>query len=304
MSSLSPSAGPAVFAPYRAAMLMVMAVFCFSLLNAGAKALEGTYPTLQIIVFARLLAVPMAIWLAMRAGGLHLLKTRRPIAHIARGLFALCSVATFIYALGHMTISKAISINFAAPLFVAMLAALLLGEKVGPRRWAAIAVGFVGVLIIVRPTDGSMDIASLVAVASAVCYAGTVILTRRLALTDHSATMLFYFGLLVSFLPALALPFVWVTPTGDAIWQFAVVAITGTLAWYLMAEAYRLGDASLIVPLDYTGLIFSVAIDLIIFSVVPSWTTFVGGLLIVAANLFIVWREAQIAKRASAARTS
>jgi drug/metabolite transporter (DMT)-like permease len=304
MSSLSPSAGPAVFAPYRAALLMVLAVFCFSLLNAGAKALEDTYPTLQIIVFARLLAVPMAIWLAIRAGGLHLLKTRRPVTHIARGLFALCSVATFIYALGHMTISKAISINFAAPLFVAMLAALLLGEKVGPRRWAAIAVGFVGVLIIVRPTDGSMDVASLVAVASAVCYAATVILTRRLALTDHSASLLFYFGLMVSLLPALALPFVWVTPTGDAIWQFAVVAIAGTLAWYLMAEAYRFGDASLIVPLDYTGLIFSVAVDLAIFSVVPSWTTFVGGALIVAANLFILWREAQIAKRASAVPTS
>lgn len=303
MSSISPSAGSTVSAPYRAALLMVLAVFCFSLLNAGAKALEGTYPTLQIIVFARLLAVPMAIWLAMRAGGLQLLRTRRPFTHLARGLFALCSVATFIYALGHMTISKAISINFAAPLFVAMLAALLLGEKVGPRRWMAIAVGFVGVLIIVRPTDGSLDVASLVAVASAVCYSGTVILTRRLALTDNSATMLFYFGLLVSFLPALALPFVWVTPTGDAIWQFAVVAVTGTLAWYLMAEAYRLGDASLIVPLDYTGLIFSVAVDLVIFSVIPGWTTFIGGALIVAANLFILWREAQISKRAGTAAT-
>jgi len=304
MSSLSPSAGPTLFAPYRAALLMVLAVFCFSLLNAGAKMLEGSYPTLQIIVFARLLAVPMAIWLAIRAGGLQILKTRRPVTHIARGLFALGSMATFIYALGHMTISKAISINFAAPLFVAMLAALLLGEKVGPRRWAAIAVGFVGVLIIVRPDDGSMDLASLMAVASAVCYAGTIILTRRLALTDPSAALLFYFGLMVSFLPALALPFVWVTPTGDAIWQFAVVAITGTLAWYLMAEAYRHGDASLIVPLDYTGLIFSVAVDLAIFSILPAWPTFVGGALIVAANLFILWREAQIAKRASAVHTA
>lgn len=303
MSATAPSTGSTMSAPYRAAILMILAVFCFSLLNAGAKALEGEYSTLQIIVFARLLAVPMAIWLAMRAGGLHLLKTRRPLTHVARGLFALGSMATFIYALGHMTISKAISINFAAPLFVAMLAALLLGEKVGPRRWAAIAVGFVGVLIIVGPTDGSLDVASLMAVASAVFYAGTIILTRRLALTDPSATLLFYFGLLVSFLPAVALPFVWITPTGDAIWQFAVVAITGTLAWYLMAEAYRLGDASLIVPLDYTGLIFSVAVDLVIFGILPGWTTFVGGALIVAANLFILWREAQIAKRAGTAST-
>jgi drug/metabolite transporter (DMT)-like permease len=283
---------------------MILAVFCFSILNAAAKALEGDYPTIQIIVFARMLSLPLAIWLAMRAGGLRLLYTRRPFTHLARGLFALGSMGTFLYALGHMTISKAISINFAAPLFVAVFAALLLHEKVGPRRWAAILVGFAGILIIVRPADGTLDLAALVAVASAVCYAGTVILTRRLALTDNSAAMMFYFGLVVSVLPALALPFVWVTPTGDAIWQFALVAIPGTLAWYLMAEAYRLGEASLIAPLDYTHLIFAVAFDLVIFAILPGWTTFVGGALIVAANLFILWREAQLGRRAAAAPPS
>ncbi len=302
MSLAPPPAGPVAFAPYRAAVLMVLAVFCFSILNAAAKALEADYPTLQLIVFARLLSVPMAIWLAWRAGGMHLLGTRRPVTHLARGLFALGSMATFIYALGHMTISKAISINFAAPLFVAMFAALLLGERVGPRRWAAILVGFAGILIIVRPADGTLDLATMLAVASAVCYAGTVILTRRLALTETSPAILFYFGLIVAVLPALALPFLWITPTGDAIWQFALVAVAGTLAWYLMAEAYRFGEASLVVPLDYTHLLFAVAFDWLIFAVLPGWPTFVGGALIVGANLFILWREAQLDRRAAARR--
>jgi drug/metabolite transporter (DMT)-like permease len=194
-----------------------------------------------------------------------------------------------------MTISKAISINFAAPLFVAAFAALLLHEKVGPRRWAAILVGFAGILVIVRPADGSVDFAALVAVGSAVCYAATIILTRRLALTETSAAMLFYFGLVVSLLPALALPFAWVTPTGDAIWQFAIVAVNGTLAWYLMAEAYRYGEASLIVPLDYTHLLWAVAFDFLIWATVPAWSTFAGGTLIIGANLYMLWREARLA---------
>jgi drug/metabolite transporter (DMT)-like permease len=281
---------------------MVAAVFCFSVLNAAAKALESEYPTIQIIVFARILSVPMAIWLAMRAGGLGLLHTGRPVTHLLRGLIALGSMGAFLYALGHMTISKAISINFAAPLFVAVLAALLLREKVGPRRWAAILVGFAGILIIVRPADGSIDFAALVAVGSAVCYAGTIILTRRLALTETSAAMLFYFGLVVSVLPALALPFVWVAPEGDAIWQFALVAINGTIAWYLMAEAYRHGEASLIAPLDYTHLLFAMTFDWLIFAAVPGWPTFAGGALIVGANLFILWREARIGRRAAPER--
>ncbi len=303
MSLVAPPARPIASAPFRAALLMILAVFCFSILNAAAKALEHEYPTVQIIVFARMLSVPMAIWLALRAGSLRFLHTRRPFTHLARGLFALGSMGTFLYALGHMTISKAISINFAAPLFVAVLAALALHEKVGPRRWAAILIGFAGVLIIVRPADGSLDLPALVAVGSAVCYAVTIILTRRLALADHSAAMLFYFGLVVSVLPAIALPFVWVTPSGDAIWQFALVAINGTLAWYLMAEAYRLGEASLIAPLDYTHLIFAMTFDWLLFAAFPGWPTLAGGMLIIGANLFILWREAQLNRRAATERT-
>jgi len=235
----------------------------------------------------------------MRAGGLGVLRTNRRGEHLLRGLIALGSVATFLFALSHMTVSKAITINFAAPLFVAVMAIFLLGEKVGPRRWTAIIVGFIGILVIVRPTDGSIDLPTLSAIASAVFYAGTIVMTRRLALTEHAATMLLYFGLMVSVLPAIALPFVWVTPTGDAIWLFALVAISGTVAWYLMAEAYRLGEASLIVPLDYTHLIWAASFDFLIWATIPAWTTFAGGALIVGANLFILWREQQLARRRS-----
>jgi drug/metabolite transporter (DMT)-like permease len=287
--------GAAVSAPLKASILMIAAVACFSVLNAAVKALEEDYSVLQIIVFARFLSPLVAIWIALRIGRLDILKTRRPVTHLLRGAVALGSMATFIYALGHMTVSKAITINFAAPLFVAILATFVLHEKVGPRRWAAILVGFVGVLVIVRPDDGRIDLPALAAIASAVFYGSTVIFTRQLALTEHRATMLFYFGLCVSFVPALALPWVWVTPSGAAIWLFAVVAVTGTLAWFLMTEAYRYGEATLIVPLDYTHLLWAVAFDVLIWAAVPAWSTFAGGALIIGANLFILWRETRIA---------
>jgi drug/metabolite transporter (DMT)-like permease len=289
-------ASSAASAPHKAAILMISAVFCFSVLNAAIKALEEQYSIVQIVVFARILSPLLAIWIAMRIGGLAILRTKRPMEHLLRGLIALCSMASFIYALGHMTVSKAVTINFAAPLFVAILAIVVLGEKVGPRRWAAILIGFVGVLVIVRPDDGEIDLPSLVAIGSAIFYGSTVIMTRRLALTEHSATMLFYFGLVVSFLPALALPWVWVTPSGDAIWLFALVAITGTVAWYLMAEAYRFGEATMIVPLDYTHLLWAVAFDWLIWATIPAWSTFAGGALIIGANLFILWREARLGR--------
>ncbi|MEX1110041.1 MAG: DMT family transporter [Dongiaceae bacterium] len=295
MTSLSP-VGPAASAPYKAAIFMITAIFCFSMMNAAIKALEEEYSIVQIIFFARILSPLLAIWLALRAGGLEVLHTKRPMGHILRGLVALCSMATFIYALGHMTVSKAITINFAAPLFVAILAIIVLREKVGPRRWAAILIGFVGVIVIVRPDDGRIDLPSIVAIASAVFYGATVIMTRRLALTEHSATMLFYFGLMVSVLPGLALPWVWVTPTGDAIWLFALIALAGTVAWYLMAEAYRFGEATMIVPLDYTHLLWAVMFDWLIWATIPAWTTFAGGALIIGANLFILWREARLGR--------
>ncbi|MDZ4736169.1 MAG: DMT family transporter [Rhodospirillaceae bacterium] len=296
MTAPAAPGGSAVSRPLKAAVLMILAVFCFSILNAAVKGLENEYSIVQIIVFARVLMPLLAIWMALRLGGLDILRTKRPVAHIVRGTVALISTSTFVYALGHMTVSKAITLNFAAPLFVAVLAIFFLGEKVGPRRWAAIIVGFIGVIVIVRPDDGQIDTAALVAVASAVFYGATVITTRRLALTEHSATMLFYFGVIVSFVPALALPWFWVTPTGDAIWLFALVAIMGTLAWYLMAEAYRFGEATLIIPLDYTHLLWAMAFDWLIWTTIPAWSTFAGGALIVGANLFILWREARLGR--------
>jgi drug/metabolite transporter (DMT)-like permease len=280
---------------------MILAVFCFSVLNASAKALSDDYSTLQIIVFARILAPVAAVLIAIRAGGIRFIGTQRPFGHLLRGTIALCSVACFLYALSEMTVSKAITINFAAPLFVAVMAIVVLGEKVGPRRWAAIVVGFIGILVIVRPDDGQLDLPSIVAIASAVFYAGTIIMTRRLAITEHSAAMLFSFGLVTAVLPAVALPWVWITPTGHAIGLFMLVAIAGTLAWYLMAEAYKFGEASLIVPLDYTHLIWAASFDFLIWATIPAWTTFAGGTLIVGANLFILWRENQIARRQSRA---
>lgn len=301
MTVIAPSAGSS--APIKAAILMIVAVMCFSILNATAKALSD-YSIIQVLVAARILAPALAIWLAIRSDGLKLLKTKRPGGHLLRGLAALASMATFLFAIGHMTVSKAITINFAAPLFVAVMAIFILGEKVGPRRWAAILVGFIGIVIIVlpdlRPDDGTIDLASIVAIGSAFFYGSTVILTRRLALTEHSATMLFYFGLVVAVLPAFVLPFVWITPTGTDALLFLVVIVMGTVAWWLMAEAYRFGEATLIVPLDYTHLLWAVAFDVLIFAAVPAWTTFAGGALIVGANLFILWREARLAKPAPA----
>ena len=194
------------------------------------------------------------------------------------------------------------SIGYAAPIFVTMLSVPLLGERVGPARWAAVAVGFLGVLLVARPGQGLVDPAALLAILGAVFYALCLVVTRKLAAHDDpECTMLHSTGF-YAVACALALPFVWVAPGWGDLGLFLALGLVAGCGMYLMVAAYRHADAAAIAPFDYLSMAWAALFGFLIWGEVPGVWSVAGIVVIALSGLFIVRREQIAARRAAAAR--
>ena len=279
--------------PHSAAIiLMLLAVLMFALMDAGLKLLSPHYPPLQVAALRGLSSLPLVtLWVLATVKPATLLQVRWPL-HLVRGLLGICMMVGFVYGLRTMPLSTAYAITFVAPLLVTAMAGPLLGEKVGAGRWAAIVIGLVGVLVILRPTgEGMLTAGGLAVLIAAVCYAAGAITVRMLAQRDSTQAMVFWFMVLLS-LGAwlLALPG-WVALQAGHLWIIGMVGLAGSLAQVALTEAFRRGEASLIAPLEYTALVWGVALDLALWSVLPDGVTWIGAAIIVASGIYLLRRE-------------
>jgi drug/metabolite transporter (DMT)-like permease len=279
--------------PHSAAIiLMLLAVLMFALMDAGLKLLSPHYPPLQVAALRGLSSLPLVtLWVLATVKPATLLQVRWPL-HLVRGLLGICMMVGFVYGLRTMPLSTAYAITFVAPLLVTAMAGPLLGEKVGAGRWAAIVIGLVGVLVILRPTgEGMLTAGGLAILIAAVCYAAGAITVRMLAQRDSTQAMVFWFMVLLS-LGAwlLALPG-WVALQAGHLWIIGMVGLAGSLAQVALTEAFRRGEASLIAPLEYTALVWGVALDLALWSVLPDGVTWIGAAIIVASGIYLLRRE-------------
>ena len=279
--------------PHSAAIiLMLLAVLMFALMDAGLKLLSPHYPPLQVAALRGLSSLPLVtLWVLATVKPATLLQVRWPL-HLVRGLLGICMMVGFVYGLRTMPLSTAYAITFVAPLLVTAMAGPLLGEKVGAGRWAAIVIGLVGVLVILRPTgEGMLTAGGLAVLIAAVCYAAGAITVRMLAQRDSTQAMVFWFMVLLS-LGAwlLALPG-WVPLQAGHLWIIGMVGLAGSLAQVALTEAFRRGEASLIAPLEYTALVWGVALDLALWSVLPDGVTWIGAAIIVASGIYLLRRE-------------
>ncbi|WAC62168.1 DMT family transporter [Pseudoxanthomonas sp. SL93] len=279
--------------PHSAAIiLMLLAVLMFALMDAGLKLLSPHYPPLQVAALRGLSSLPLVtLWVLATVKPATLLQVRWPL-HLVRGLLGICMMVGFVYGLRTMPLSTAYAITFVAPLLVTAMAGPLLGEKVGAGRWAAIVIGLVGVLVILRPTgEGMLTAGGLAILIAAVCYAAGAITVRMLAQRDSTQAMVFWFMVLLS-LGAwlLALPG-WVPLQAGHLWIIGMVGLAGSLAQVALTEAFRRGEASLIAPLEYTALVWGVALDLALWSVLPDGVTWIGAAIIVASGIYLLRRE-------------
>lgn len=278
--------------PLRAAAMMLLAVAFFSLMDAGLKQLSTHYPAFQVAALRGASSLPFVLaWALATAGARPLLRVRWSL-HLLRGAIGIAMMASFVYALRTLPLSTAYSIFFVAPLLVTALSVPVLGERVGPRRWAAIGTGLLGVLVLLRPTgEGLLSLAALAVLLAAAMYAVSAITVRVLARTDSTqAMMVWLMAMMAGGAALLALPD-WTPVRGEHAWLIAGIGVGGALGQYAVTEAFRVGEASMVAPLEYTALVWGVLLDLAIWGVLPDGVTWLGAAIIVGSGLYLLRRE-------------
>jgi len=276
----------------RGMLLMLVSVALFALMDAGLKMLSAHYPPFQVAAMRGLSSLPIVLaWALWTAGPMSLLRVRWPL-HLLRGVLGIAMMASFVYALKRLPLSTAYSIFFVAPLLITALSVPILGEHVGPRRWTAIGIGLLGVLVVLRPTgEGVLSMAGLAVLVAAAGYAVSAITVRVIARTDTTQAITFWLLALMALgAGALALPD-WVPLRAQDAWIIGAIGIAGALGQYTITEAFRLGEASLIAPLEYTALVWGVALDLALWGVLPDRITWIGAAIIIASGLYLIRRE-------------
>jgi drug/metabolite transporter (DMT)-like permease len=239
-------------------------------------------------------------WVAL-GPGFASLKTKRVGAHVARMAIGVVSMGLNFLSFTLLPLAEATSIGFSVPIFATLLAALVLGERTGWWRWSAILVGFIGVLVIVQPGSGHIGTyGGAVAVAAALCTAGATIAIRRLGATEPAAATVFWFGL--SSLVPLGIVMLFVAKPHDA-QTFAVIAglsVAGGVAQLLLTGALRLAPVALVMPMDYSSLLWASLLGWLVFAQLPSHWTWLGAPIVIAAGLVILWREQRLRMTGSA----
>lgn len=272
-------------------IFMALAISLFALQNALVKWLAADYGTIQIIFFRHAFGlIPIAIFL-WRSGGLPLLATSRRRDHIVRSLLGLVATAAIFYAFGQMPLANATAIAFTVPIFITALSVPMLGEQVGWRRWSAVFVGFAGVLVVLKPGADMLDPASLILIGGCFVVAYTMIMSRKMSRTEHTATIAVYVTVISIAVTAILLPFTWVTPVGTDWLLFAGVGLLGGMGFMLVTHAYRVSQAAVVAPFEYIHILWAITLGYLVWNEIPGTNVAVGALIVIASGLYIVHRE-------------
>ena len=267
-------------------------IFLLCIMDAMIKWLSADYPIAQIVFFRASIGLIPTLVLLYRPPGLKALRTRRVGAHLLRGLVGVIGTFGFFWAFAVMPLADAYAIGFAAPMFITAMSVPLLGERVGPRRWLAVLVGFIGVLIMVRPGGGgTFGGGGAIALLATAAYALSMVLMRLYSRTETNASMIFYATLVIVVVAGVQMPFVWVTPTWPDAGLLAVLGLLGGIGAIMMAQAYRVATPSIVVPFEYTGMIWGVGLGFMLWGDVPDLWIWVGSAIVVASGLYILHRE-------------
>jgi drug/metabolite transporter (DMT)-like permease len=271
-------------------ILMLSAMFLFSAADTMAKFLTSTYHPVQIIWFRQLgLLFGVIILLAMR--GTSMLVSRQPKLQITRGVLAVFSSLLFVYAVRYVPLTDAIAASFVAPFFLTMAGAFILKEPVGIRRWSAVAVGFLGALIIIRPGMGVIHPAAMLVVVAASLYAARQVIGRLLADTDQTVTTIAYTAITASLVISIPLPFFFEMPVTLTAWALLFgMAVVAAVAEVMVIKALEVAEAATAAPIHYTLLIWGTFYGYFVFGQLPDQWTWIGTAIIVAAGLYTLRR--------------
>jgi drug/metabolite transporter (DMT)-like permease len=285
----------------RAAIAMLCAVGLFALMDSILKLLSPHYPPIQMAALRGAASLPLVlVWALATVGAGGLLRVRWSL-HLLRGALAVAMIACFSFGLRSLPLSTAYTLFFIAPMLITALSVPLLGEHVGPRRWAAIVVGMIGVLVVLRPTgEGMFTLAGLAVLGAAAAYAVSAVAVRILGRSDSTQAMVFWTLAIMALAAGLASAPVWVAIAPEHWLLLAALGLTGALGQYAVTEAFRVGEASVVAPLEYTALVWALGLDLLIWQVLPDTATLLGAAIIIASGIYLLHRE-QVRRRQGSA---
>lgn len=285
-------------------MLKIVSVAVFVGMSSCIKA-AGTLPAGQIVFFRSFFAIfPIVVFLAFQGKLGTAFSTKRPLNHIARGVVGVCAMGLGFFALTRLPLPEAITLNYAQPLLVVVFSSIFLGEAIRVYRWSAVAVGLLGVLVISWPeltllgsgaALGDQEVLGVIAaLVAAAISAVAMLLVRNLVQSEPTATIVLWFSVTASILALLSLPFGWQALTPVQAGLLIAAGFCGGVAQILMTAAYRHAEASVVAPFEYTSMLLGIVVGYLVFGDIPTVHMLIGGLIVVAAGIFIIWRERQL----------
>lgn len=296
-SPITPAAGPARSDSARGIAFMALGFFIFAAVDTQGKFLTDTLHPVQI-VWARQLGLLIGVVVLLAVKGLSVLKTRSPLLQMSRGLLAVGSATMFITGVSFVPLADATAITFVAPLIVTVLGALVLREPVGPRRWAAVGVGFVGTMIVVRPGMGVINPAAIFVLLAATLFALRQILSRVLSGEDSIETTVAYTALAGSLAITLPLPFFWQTPgSTQEILILISMAVMTAFGELLVIKALMVAQAVVVAPVQYMMILWATMYGYLVFDQLPDMWTWVGTAIIVASGIYTLQRERMLKRQ-------
>jgi drug/metabolite transporter (DMT)-like permease len=292
--------------PAKGIAFKIISAGLFVLMSALIRHLGARYPIGQVVFYRSLFAIiPAVLVYAWRGELAAVVRTERPLGQAGRGVLSIAGMFFNFGAVARLPLVESNAIAFSSPLFTVALAALILGERVRVYRWSAVFIGFISVLVVLSPHLSGDELSavvtgatSLIGVTYAICgsliNAGTAIQTRRLAQSESTSSIVFYFSLCCALAGLATSPFGWVTPSGSETAALIGIGILGGTGHIFLTESYRYASASLVAPFDYTSMIWALMLGYAMFGETPTSAIVLGSAIIAAAGFFVIWRERQL----------
>jgi drug/metabolite transporter (DMT)-like permease len=278
--------------PTKGILMIIMAMFIFACQDTVTKQLAQTYAAPQILwvrfLFFGVFAVILSSWNTPLK---QVVKAHRPWLQIIRSLLIVLEISAFVLAIRVLSLAETHALFASFPLMVTAMSALILREKVGVRRWAAVLLGFSGVLIILRPGFGVFQLESLIALSAALMFSIYHVLTRIVSRNDSSNTSMLYMAVIGAAIMTCVGPLYWIEPSAQAWRLLALLSLTGAVGHLLLIKALECAPASTLQPFNFTLLVWATAMGYVVFDNLPDMWTLIGGAVVVASGLYTIYRE-------------
>ena len=275
----------------KAIILNASAWMIVPVMDAYAKFLSSSMDVLQITWARYFFTVVFTLSLMLIFYRQSLVWSKKPLLQLIRGLILVFSTYLFFYSISFISLPKALTLAFVAPLIVTALSPFFLKEKVGIRRWTAVSIGFIGTLIVIRPGFIEFNLATFAALGNGICYGFYLILTRKLSSSDNPLLTLLFTGTVGAIILSLFMPSVWVNPTSNQWIMMAIIGLIASVAHLFLILSLKYADASKLAPLGYTEIITNILISYYFFNELPDNWTYLGLFIIVLSGLYIFRRE-------------